>query len=190
MEFKYPRVSEILAPYSNISLANVPKDTLEHAASRGTTIHSYCTAYARGDFVPPIAEEYKPYLDGFISWYDANVESLSFSEKRLYHEELQYCGQPDLVVKLKGKYPPVLVDIKSSYKIYQTHPVQLAAYLTLLEANKIDACDGIILHLKKDGTAKAHDYGDCNEYQRIFMYAVKLYNYFLRAKVKKTKVKK
>ncbi len=128
MKFKYPRVSEILEPYSNMSLAAVPKEYLDNAAKRGTTLHSYCTAYARGDFVPPLNEDYEPYYNGFVQWYDENVDKLIFSEERLYHDELQYCGQPDLIVKLKKCEGNVLVDIKSSYKIYQTHPVQLPRF--------------------------------------------------------------
>lgn len=185
MKFKYPRVSEILEPYSNMSLANVPKEYLKNAATRGTILHSYCTAYARGDFIPHLNEEYTPYYNSFVQWYDENVDNLIFSETRLYHDELQYCGQPDLIVKLKNG-EQILIDIKSSYKIYQTHPVQLAAYLDLANINNLGCFKGIILKLSKEGkVAKAYDYGMCEPYYKVFLRAVHLYDYFLRKKTPK-----
>lgn len=183
MKLKQPRVSEILNPYSSIGLAYVPKDILEHAATRGTIIHTYATAYARGDFVPSIDEEYKPYFNSFVKWYDENVEKLIFSETRLYHEGLQYCGKPDLVVNLKGSKDNTLVDIKTSASIYETHPVQLAAYMDLLNVNNLHCQKGIILKLNKEGKiARVYDFEDCNSYYKIFLYALELYNYFLKPK--------
>lgn len=186
MEFKYPRVSEILQPYSNITLADVPKHYLHNACLRGTTIHTYAIAYARGDFVPSIDEEYAPYLESFIRWYDDNVSALLFSETRLYHEGLEFCGQPDLVVQLKGSKERVLIDLKTATTIYRTYPVQLAAYMDLCNVHNIHCSKGIILKLRKDGKiAKSYDYGDCNPYFKVFIYAVELYNYFIKKRVKK-----
>ena len=186
MEFKYPRVSEILEPYSNISLANVPKHYLQNACLRGTTIHSYAIAYARGDFVPSIDAEYEPYLDSFIQWYDDSVSHLIFSETRLYHDGLEFCGQPDLIVQLKGSEDRVLIDLKTATQIYQTYPVQLAAYMDLCNVHSLKCSKGIILKLRKDGKiAKSYDYADCNPYFKIFLSAVELYNYFLRPKKKR-----
>ncbi len=189
MEFKHPRVSDILSPYSSIGLAHVPKDILEHAAKRGTAIHTYATAYARGDFVPTINEEYEPYFNSFVKWYDENVEKLIFSETRLYHEQLKYCGKPDLVVNLKGSKDNILIDIKTSASIYQTYPVQLAAYMDLLNVNNLHCQRGIILKLKKEGKiARDYDYGDCNPYYRIFLFSLELYNHFLRPKPPKKRI--
>jgi hypothetical protein len=191
MKFKYPRVSEILEPYSSMSLANVPKVSLENAAMRGTILHTYCTAYARGDFIPPLNEDYKPYYNSFVQWYDEKVEELIFSETRLYHDDLQYCGQPDLIVRLFDSSSTVLIDIKSSYKIYQTHPVQLAAYMDLSNINGLHCDKGIILKLNKEGKiAREYDYEDCNKYYKIFLQAVSLYDYFLRPKTSKKGGKK
>lgn len=183
MEFKYPRVSEILQPYSNITLANVPKHYLQNACIRGTTIHSYATAYARGDFVPSIEPDYEPYLDSFIQWYDANVSHLLFSETRLYHDTLEYCGQPDLIVQLKDSEDLVLLDLKTATQIYQTYPVQLGAYMELCRVNNLECSKGIILKLRKDGKiAKSYDYEDWRFYYTTFLSAVELYDYFLRPK--------
>lgn len=183
MEFKYPRVSDILSPYSSIALADVPVHYVQNAATRGTIIHQYAVAYARGDFVPPIHKDYQPYLDSFIKWYDSNVETLLFSETRLYHDDLKYCGQPDLVVKLKDEEGNVLIDIKTATQIYKTYPIQLAAYMDLCNVHNLSCYKGIILKIRKDGKiAKSYDYDDCNPYFKRFLYAVELYNYFLRKK--------
>lgn len=181
MEFKYPRVSDILKPYSNIALAQVPKENLENAAKRGTILHQYCVAYARGDFVPEICEDYLPYFESYVQWHEKNVEEVLFSETRLYHDGLKYCGQPDLVVRLKGVEGRVLIDLKSATKIYETYPVQLAAYMDLCNLHGLHCEKGIILSLKKTGkAAKAYDYADCNPYFRVFLFGIELYNYFFR----------
>ncbi len=183
MEYKYPRVSEILAPYSNITLADVPKEYLDNACRRGTAIHTYAIAYAREDFLPHIEEEYLPYFDSFVQWYNKNVEALIFSEKRLYHDRLEFCGQPDLVVELKEGKGRCLIDLKSAAKIYQTYPIQLAAYRALLRIQDIQVDTQIILKLAKNGKiAKAYPYEHevMAEYYELFAKAITLYNYFLK----------
>ncbi len=183
MEFKYPRVSEILAPYTNITLAQVPKDVLENAAKRGIAIHSLCTAYARGDFIPKIEEEYEPYFNAFVEWYDEEVDCLLASEDRLYDDTLRYCGKFDLLVRFKHNRDDVgLIDIKTSTKIYESHVVQLAAYQELVNLSGFGRCTrGILLQLGKKGKpAKEHSYSNLNPYFNKFLHAVSLYNYFIR----------
>lgn len=187
MEFKYPRVSEILAPYTNIALSQIPKDVLENAAKRGTAIHSLCTAYARGDFIPKIEEEYEPYFNSFVEWYDENVEGLIKSEDRLYDDELRYCGKFDLLVQLyNNPNEVVLIDIKTSTKIYESHVVQLAAYKNLVNLQGPASVRGIVfrgilLQLGKKGKpAKEHSYSNLKPYFNKFLHAISLYNYFIR----------
>lgn len=183
MELKYPRVSEILEPYSSMMLVNVPPHYLQNACIRGTTLHSYATAYARGDFVPSIESEYEPYLDSFIQWYDANVSHLLFSETRLYHDGLKFSGKPDLIVELKDSGKRVLIDLKTASSIHKTYPLQLTAYMDLCNIHNLGCEKGMILRLRKDGKiAQSYDYEDCRSYYKVFLYAVQLYDYFFRPK--------
>ncbi len=190
MEFKYPRVSEILSPYSSIGLANVPADALEHAASRGTILHQYCVAYARGDFVPSINEEFAPYFDHFKKWYDENVEELIFSETRLFEHALKYCGKPDLIVKIKETGALVLLDIKTSSQIYRTYPVQLSAYWQLCNANELKVDSTCILHIPKTlKNPNARTYNP-HVYLPLFKYARSLYTELIEERPKKKATKK
>lgn len=176
-----PRVSDILHPYSSLALSKIPKPILENAANRGTRAHQFAISHARGDFVPPLSEEDQKYFDSFREWYDANVHDLLLSEKRMVHKGLFYSGHPDLVVTLKGSSTKCLIDIKTSSKVYQTHPVQLAAYLDLCSTHGCVCDKAIILKLDRNGgPAEVHDFGDCNPYFKLFLKALDLYNYFIR----------
>ncbi len=182
MKFKYPRVSEILEPYSNITLSQIPKEYLESAARRGTAVHSLCVAYARGDFVPEVSDEYTPYFDSFTQWYKENVIELILSEERIYDDNYKFCGQPDLVVKVKDSEYLVLVDLKTSSAVYPIHYVQLAAYDHLVEEVKDIYCGkNIILKLEKTGKiAKKYLSSNDNYYWDTFHKALDLYDFFLR----------
>ena len=87
---------------------------------------------------------------------------------------------------MKDEEGQVLVDLKAATKIYQTYPVQLAAYMDFCNLNGFRCDKGIILKLPKDGkVAREYDFSDCNPYYKICLSAIELYNYFLREKPSK-----
>lgn len=179
----YPRVSAIIGKQTAEQMRKIPIDTLANAALRGTTVHSYCTAYAKGLYVPAIELEYEPYVDAFIDWYDANVEALVSSGDRLYDDELEYSGEYDLIVRLKGSELNVLIDIKTSSTVSKSWPIQLAAYENLLDINDL-SCEAFYnVHLKKSKDSvkfKEIKYSQ-NEMKtswKTFLSCLECYNYF------------
>ena len=180
---EYPRISDIMALYSQAQMDMIDPKILANACQRGTDVHSYCTAYAKGLWSLPPEDHLVGYVDSFKAWYDANVEELIATETRLYDDDLQFSGQFDLIVKLKGQDHHTLVDMKTSAAYNHDWPIKLSAYLHLLNLNDHNVFHAISLRLKKDGNKPcAKDFGDCNPYYKIFMSALTCYDYFIRKK--------
>lgn len=175
----YPRISDILAVWSDFSM--VDPVVLEKAQQRGTDVHAYCTAYAKGLWDLDPEDHLKGYVDSFKRWYDENVEEFISAETRLYDDDLFFSGKYDMIVRLKGQEEPSLIDLKTSASFQKDWPVRLAGYLHLLNLNKIGVLDAISIRLKKDGSKPCvKPYGDCNIYFKLFLSALNLYDYFIR----------
>ncbi len=123
-----PSVTEILSPYADFS--RVPPEVLEAACARGTAVHSFCAAYARGIWAekPP---EIAGYCDSFRAWFDRYViEALSIEEE-FVNLEWGYIGHPDLIVKLGGVDIGLVfavIDNKTPITHLRIWECQLAAY--------------------------------------------------------------
>jgi len=179
----YPRISEICSLYTDLKLDAVDETILANAQARGTDVHSYCTAYAKKLWDLDPEEHLKGYVDSFKLWYDENVEELISSETRLYDDELHFSGKYDMIVRLKGEDRLTLVDLKTSASYQRDWPVKLAAYLHLLNLNKLNVFNAISLRLKKDGKKPCvKQFGDCNVYFKIFLSVLNAYDYFIRHK--------
>jgi hypothetical protein len=192
----YPRVSEIIAK-QNEEFRRIPIEILANAAERGTKIHAYCTAHAKGLWLDGIEEEYQPYVNSFIKWYDQNVSDLIDSELRLYDDERIFTGEIDMLVKMKDN-KIVLVDIKTSHTKSKTWSIQLAAYAHLCNISTDYKIDNIInLHLKKTHAALYEtkeeakimvsapivkvdiiEQNNISHYWDLFESALKCYNFF------------
>ncbi len=177
----YPRVSDIMALYSNFDF--IDEKVLLNAQERGAEVHSYCTAYAKKLWAIDPEENLKGYVDSFKLWYDEHVEKLISAETRLYDDDLQFSGQYDMIVKLKGHEHLTLIDLKTSAAYQRDWPVKLAAYLHLLNLNGMNVFDAISIRLKKDGKKPCvKPFYDCNPFYRIFLGAITCYNYFIGKK--------
>ena len=179
----YPRVSEIIHPYSRMGFENIDMEVLANACERGTKVHAICKALMDGYFIPSIDEECKPYIDSFNLWMGENKFTAMESEKRYYDDENKFTGQIDMIVKQDGK--TILYDIKTSATKSKAWPVQLTAYahLIMLGGTKIDSV--AVIQLKKTGKKPTiHQYEDLTEYGRLFTGLLLNYNYFLRKKEK------
>lgn len=149
----YPRVSEIIGKQTIREMEKIPPDVLEEACVRGTAIHEYCEAFSRGLWLPEIEEEYKPYVDAFISWANENVNQTLFNTTRLYDDVNRFTGEFDLIVELKGSKKIALLDIKTSAKVSRTWALQLAAYKHLCQQNGYNVECVMNIHLKKNKAA-------------------------------------
>ena len=72
-----------------------------------------------------------------------------WTEKTFTNKELNVGGCPDVLVKKHGKY--ILIDFKTSKKIYGDHLIQLGAYSELIKLEDgIEIDEAIIVRFPKD----------------------------------------
>lgn len=173
-----PRVTEILRPFTGFDY--VPKDILERAAARGTSVHALCAGIAKGNWIPDgmIGEELIGYVKSFRKWQEAQVESFEIIEKRYTDWEDRYSGQLDFVVKCKDD-KLYLVDLKTSAKPQKSYKIQMAAYEGLLRQNGVKVEGAMLVYLKKDGEFPDIEFMESFEEEfHVFLSAVKCYEYF------------
>ncbi len=200
----YPRVSEIISKQNADELRSIPLEVLANACTRGTKVHSYCTAWVMNLWVDEIEEEYQPYLNAFKSWAEINLDECQHVAKRLYDDQKRFTGEFDMIVKMKGSGKIILLDIKTSYNKSKAWPVQLSAYAHLCKVNGYNV-DGVMnLHLKKthaalyeqkEGkkvmtsppqvkTCVVNEHEDVSQYWDIFSSALACYDFFDRKEPK------
>ncbi len=145
----------------------VYKKETERACEIGTTVHSLIENFLLngnfGDINPETDANSGELLNcahGFIDWMSANHVEVIALEVAIEGEG--YAGRIDAVVRLNGVV--TLVDFKTSKGFYDTHPMQLAAYVVAYNSDdknveKIEACG--ILRLSK--TSVEYEYRDFTE---------------------------
>ncbi len=180
-----PRVTEILKPYSGLEY--VPKQILDRAAARGTSVHALCAGIARGNWIPEamIDENLVGYVNSFRKWSEAQVDKFITIEKRFTEPDMLYSGQLDFVVLgTDGKL--YLVDLKTTAKPSKTHPVQMAAYDRLLKRHGIVVEAALLVYLTNDGEfPDIHRIDDMTKEFSVFSSALECWNYFFKRKGKK-----
>jgi hypothetical protein len=152
----FPSVSDIIRPYIDTQWFT------EESAMRGTAIHACCASYIQGLYFPKLKPEYQGYMDSFKKWADENIEDVILVEERLVDKDLEYCGQLDCVLRLKGHEKLFIVDLKTGKAMQRSHKLQLAAYLWLYALSDVgdipkrdvafDAYHCITLRIKSNGT--------------------------------------
>lgn len=183
MKMNYPRVSNIICPYSRFDYENISLETMANACERGSKVHAICNSLIQGYFVPNIDAECQPYVDSFIQWMKEKNRKFIYGEKRFYDDELKFSGQVDLVVEEDGEM--VLYDLKTSASYSNKWPIQGFAYSHLLKANDISIDRIAIVQLRKTGKKpKIYELEDLEEYEKVFRELLDLYDYFLRKKEK------
>lgn len=173
-----PRVTEILRPFS--SYDQVPKDVLERAAARGTSVHALCAGIAKGNWIPDgmIGEDLLGYVQSFRKWHEAQVKEFVIIEKRYTDTHSEYSGQLDFVVRCNDNQL-YLIDLKTSSRPQKTYPVQMAAYDNLLKQNNIIVAGAMLIYLDKAGEFPEIDTRhDLTEEFSVFCSAVHCYKYF------------
>jgi len=179
-----PRVTEILRPFT--SYDQVPKDILERAAARGTSVHALCAGIAKGNWIPDgmIGDELIGYVKSFKQWQQAQVKEFIIIEKRYTDWSKRFTGQLDFVVRCTDD-KLYLVDLKTSSRPQKTYPIQMAAYGILLAQNDIEIEGAMLVYLNKDGEFPDIDLiGDMHEERQVFLAAIQCYQYFKMRKKK------
>lgn len=174
----YPRVTEVLRPFTTYD--QVPKNILERAAAKGTSVHALCAGIAKDEWIPDgmIDEELIGYVNSFKKWRAAQVSKFLVIEKRYQSATHEYSGQVDFVVEgTDGKI--YLVDIKTSSAPQKTYPVQMAAYDYLLKTHGMTLHAAMLVYLDKDGEfPDIHLLEDLQTELDVFMKALSCWKFF------------
>lgn len=131
------------------------KDILEKSGRIGTAVHGYIESWFTKEpyLMDPKTEKYFKSevairLDSFLTWVKKQEIKHKHVEKKLV--DYRYGGTVDFVGELNGTR--VVLDFKTSSRVYPTMFLQLAAYTKILEdeGETIDAVG--IVHIKDDKT--------------------------------------
>lgn len=141
------------------------------AARRGSAVHDAIEAYLRdpdmseADLLKHAGEDAIDCCRQFLRWvreYEVDLESVE-SEVLVYSESLQVAGTLDLVGWSDRLMAEVVVDYKTSSRVYATHVVQVGFYLSALrEEGRSTAQERGVLHLRDKGFTY-YDEGKCRE---------------------------
>lgn len=116
------------------------------AAGRGASLHGWAEAYLKG-LNPPLPEE-EPLRKMCLSlreWWEGNGGHPLRSEEVVFHPQHLYAGRADLVARFGGRV--VVVDLKTSSRVYPEHLLQVGAYALALKAEGVEVEGGLVLSL-------------------------------------------
>lgn len=150
----------------------------QEGGSRGLVVHEWAEARAKGEVLPDVADEYKPYVESLEAWFEDYEPTFLESEYMVVHTGYGYAGTFDGIVEI-GKHPPrkrhdnlvgkrVLLDFKTNTegRVYpEQHLPQVEAYAEAyasMGGTPVDECIVVGIGPKKDGKPK---------YQTIVSYA-------------------
>lgn len=181
----FVRVTDVLSPFTNFDC--VDKDVLNLACDRGTRVHQYCQSYILNIFIDEVDEDCKPYFDSFVRWFDEYVDLVLGVEIRLYHQQLKFTGQVDLICRIKGDKSLTIVDFKTPTSHSRTWALQTAAYLELVRNASFSTYKECIcvsrrmalrLSDKQGGDVKVHEYFNHERDIELFKSALSLNRFF------------
>lgn len=169
-----PSVTEILSPYIDMDYFT------EESREKGSAVHAAITAHLQGLWVKPLQPDWQPYFDSFKRWADIAIDSVILVEKRLIDPDLGFCGQPDIILKLKGDDKNTLADWKTSQTFYLWWILQGCAYRHLAKKDKnIETKKQLSVILKKDGSGcLVRSYDNFRYYFNIFVGILNAFKYF------------
>jgi len=161
----------------------VPREILEKAAARGTTVHKGCHAYGKKLWTPELKQcqsdpELKGYFESFRLWFDEYVETVIACEIELTDPVNRIKGHPDLICTLKGEPDPVGVDYKTPVTPQKTWKMQMAGYCHLARPTWPDLKRFFCLQLDRAGRiAHARVYDRQAQDVAVFIQAARVFNY-------------
>lgn len=140
------------------ALAATPFQKRDEAAARGTDVHAYAEDIIHGREVE-VPAHLAGYVNGYVRWLDEFAVEPLLVERQVGNRKHWYAGTMDAVVTLASG-ETLLVDLKTSARIYGSHAVQLAAYEQCefyqdADGNEhpMPAVDGLaVIHVTQMGT--------------------------------------
>lgn len=167
-------VSHYLTPIRNQVYGGIDQAVLDKAAARGTAIHFAIELYNAYGAIE-ISDEYRPYLDAYIDWFNRHIPTNLCEERRTYHPTYWYAGTSDLICSIAGDV--WLIDYKAvaDLKRFLVAP-QLAAYAKAWNSHGVKIDRIASLHLKKDGTFSFDEYSIDDNFG-VFLECLSIQNY-------------
>jgi len=146
-------------------------------AAFGTRVHKEIQNYLEDKNVWIDNKEMGEVFDVFKSWYDMHELEPCFLEKHLVCDDVMAAGTCDYVGMFDGKAS--VLDWKTSKKVYDNYPIQVATYLVMYEKMTGEKADqaGVICFTKDGVVEKYFDREECYELFEVFKHARALYRW-------------
>jgi hypothetical protein len=176
-----PSVTQVLKFVQDKAFARVPASVLEIACDRGQEVHRLCVGYAKCLWVGEGFPKFLGYYNSFTRWFDEYVEEVILAEERLYDPVLNYDGEPDLILVIKGDSLPSLWDLKTPVQPAKSWRPQVAAYRHLaITDRKLEIGRVGCIRLSPEGRPPILDESTDTVFLdfNIFRSALNIYHYF------------
>lgn len=187
-EIAYPRVTEVLNIISKPFLNKwygvkgyVEANKILHTRGRyGTKFHKYVELLFQGCSLPKdenISNEFLNDIESFSDWFQSNNIVVEATEQHLFSKTNKYAGTADVICRKDGLR--MIGDIKTSKAIYDTHWLQLAAYVSAFKELTGVEPVGVFIFQIRDGKYqyKEKKYSDLLNDYSAFLHALFLYNW-------------
>lgn len=134
-------------------LVNLDSAISEKAAQTGTNVHGWINDYInRCNPDMPTQPEEKNCITAFLAWEKQYSPVYVPRNKPVYSRKYGYVGEPDFICSINGS-APVVIDIKTSDKIYGDYYLQVASYTQAIVEEEGEIYETpAILRIPKDGT--------------------------------------
>ena len=152
-----PSVTHVLRFLSQDAYGTIDKYVLANAAYRGTRVHEATEAYDLYGELPDYEEDYDIYNYALAYASFCNDYKPVWIEIETAITDGEVAGMVDRIGKVKGIYEYIVVDVKSSSKIYtDSVTAQIYKYANMyINANPaIPFMNTYVLQLKNDGSYK------------------------------------
>lgn len=176
----YVRVTEVLSVLERFS--GVPQHLLEMGRERGSEVHKYCLAYAKGLYLPP-PPHIMPWFLCFQEWFDAEVEEVLINngdlcvEYELTDERFRLKGHVDLIGRLRRERLFRILDLKRVAQIDWIMGLQLGGYEFMAEKEfRRKFGPKAVIHMTPEARIKLVPFPNGDDVASFF-YAYHLYNY-------------
>lgn len=153
----------------------------EEAADIGTMAHDLVEKFLHGEPMevegdPERVKKAHKAFGAFDRWFQQSSIQITETEMQLVSEQYRYGGTPDAIGVIDNL--PVLLDWKTSKRVYPDHLIQLAAYGHLLkECRGIDVQEYHLLRFDKTtGDFAHHSYTDLTNEWEAFKLMRRLYD--------------
>jgi len=184
----FPRVTQVLKIISKgeafenwlRNKGQESKTLLSDAGDIGTSLHNRLEEIGKGIKInkDALKERERLWVEEFEVWQNENVSRFIETERTVFNAVDGYAGTLDSLVELKDKRI-ALLDYKTTKYIYDTHELQVVAYLRAYEQMfKIKIDTAFILNFSKENKTKfltIKEVKDISGQYEIWLHALKLW---------------